>query len=60
MVYRSGHGKPLDWSRDFFVPEYQAVEAYRSAAEVPTEFSGASSQCGVVVLWTRRGRSQYR
>ncbi len=55
--YRSdGTSPPPDWSREFYVNEYEAVEVYRSSAELPIEFSGASSQCGVIVLWTRRGR----
>jgi hypothetical protein len=57
MIYRSdGPGNPPDWSREFSINEYEAVEVYRSAAEVPIEFGGPASQCGVVVLWTRRGR----
>jgi hypothetical protein len=32
-----------------------AMEVYRSAAEVPSEFHGPNAGCGVVVLWTRRG-----
>ncbi len=31
-----------------------AVEVYRSVAEIPGEFNGPRSQCGVLVLWTRR------
>lgn len=34
--------------------DVQAVEVYRGAAEVPTEYRGSSSACGVVLLWTRR------
>jgi hypothetical protein len=35
-------------------PEHvEAIEAYASAAEAPGEF-GASSVCGVVVIWLRR------
>ncbi|NNK61808.1 MAG: TonB-dependent receptor plug domain-containing protein [Gemmatimonadetes bacterium] len=37
-------------------PELDAVEVYRGAAEVPGEFSGGDARCGVVVVWTRRGR----
>lgn len=35
-----------------------AVEVYRSASQVPVEFGGTSleSLCGVIVVWTRRGR----
>jgi len=46
---------PPDWNHEFFVTEVEKVEVYRSAAELPNEFSGASSQCGVIVLWSRRG-----
>ncbi len=57
MIYRSdgGLGYPPDWSREFYINDYEAVEVYRSAAEMPIEFNGSSSQCGVIVLWTRRG-----
>lgn len=38
--------------------QIQAIEVYRSASQVPAEFGGASAftRCGVVVVWTRRGR----
>lgn len=42
--------------RDVTGPEIDAVEVYRGAAEVPGEFSGGDARCGVVVVWTRRGR----
>lgn len=32
-----------------------AVEVYRSPSEVPAEFMGANSGCGVIVVWTKRG-----
>lgn len=38
----------------FDVASMEAVELYRSAAEVPLEFGGAGAGCGVLVLWTRR------
>jgi Carboxypeptidase regulatory-like domain/TonB-dependent Receptor Plug Domain len=31
----------------------EAVELYQSAAEIPVEYVGASSACGVILLWTR-------
>jgi hypothetical protein len=34
--------------------DVEAVEVYRGAAEVPTEYRGSTSACGVVLLWTRR------
>jgi hypothetical protein len=32
-----------------------AVEIYATAAELPAEYSGSDSRCGVVAIWTRRG-----
>ena len=42
--------------RDIQAFEIEAIEVYRGAAEVPGEFAGQNSRCGVVVVWTRRGR----
>jgi hypothetical protein len=44
---------------DVVMPEdIQAIEVYRSAAQVPVRFGGGAvgTQCGVIVIWTRRGR----
>jgi hypothetical protein len=30
-----------------------AIEVFRSAAEIPAEFSGGSSACGVILIWTK-------
>jgi len=46
---------------DLVQPEdIQAVEVYRRGSEVPVRFGGTSTstQCGVVVIWTRRGRDE--
>jgi hypothetical protein len=57
-IYRSGsRSRPPDFHREFVeVSNLQAVEVYRSAAEVPMELGGPSEQCGLLVLWTRRAR----
>jgi hypothetical protein len=36
------------------------IEVYRSATQVPVQFGGTSVEtlCGVIVIWTRTGRSQ--
>jgi hypothetical protein len=34
-----------------------AIEVYRTPAELPAEYSGYNSRCGVVAIWTRRGSS---
>lgn len=36
--------------------ELEAVEVYRGPAEVPGEFVGGDTSCGVIVAWTKRGR----
>jgi hypothetical protein len=37
--------------------DMEAMEVYRTAAQVPVQFGGGSiaTQCGVIVIWTRRG-----
>jgi hypothetical protein len=35
------------------VSDIHGIEVYRSAAEMPGEFSGDSAMCGVIVVWTR-------
>jgi hypothetical protein len=32
-----------------------AIEAYRTPSEVPIEYGGSQSGCGVLLIWTRRG-----
>ncbi len=34
----------------------EGIEIYRGAAELPAEFGGSDARCGVVAVWTRRGR----
>jgi hypothetical protein len=33
--------------------QIEAVEIYRSAAELPPQYGGADAACGVILLWTR-------
>lgn len=40
---------------EFSALDLQAIEVYRSAAEVPGEFGGIGSRCGALVMWTKRG-----
>lgn len=39
--------------------DIEAIEVYRTGAEVPAQFGGMGpfTRCGVVVIWTRKGRS---
>jgi hypothetical protein len=34
--------------------QLDALEYYRSAAETPPKYSGSATQCGILVLWTKR------
>lgn len=45
---------PIDL-RTIGVNDLEAVEVYRSAAEVPQEYGGPNAGCGVILLWSRRG-----
>lgn len=43
-----------DLQRFLSVSDVEAIEVYRSSAQIPVQFGGATGQCGAVVLWTRR------
>lgn len=38
----------------FSAEQLEAVEFYSGPAQIPDEYTGLNSQCGVLVLWTRR------
>ena len=46
--------QPPDLSK-FNPLDLEAVEVYRSAAELPIEYGGTNAACGVLLLWTRIG-----
>ncbi len=37
--------------------EIEGIEIYRRSSEVPPEFGGIYARCGVIVVWTRRTRT---
>lgn len=45
-------GRPFDIS-SLNLLDFQGMEVYRSAAEMPPEYNTTGSYCGVIVLWTR-------
>ena len=47
---------PPELNSEFSVAELEAIEVYRSPAEYPSEFGGIVGNCGLIVLWTRRGK----
>lgn len=57
-VYLDGIPMPgADEIDQFISPmDIEAIEVYRSASEVPARFTTAASNCGVILIWSRRGR----
>lgn len=60
ILHRGGsdpsRNPPPDFSREFPVTSFDAIEYYRSTSQVPQEMGVVNAvDCGVVVLWTRRG-----
>ena len=57
-VYLDGIPMPGADEIDQFIQPYdiEAIEVYRSPSEVPARFTTASAACGVILLWSRRGR----
>lgn len=57
QMYLDGMRLPVPTKTNIVsVSDLLAVEVYRSAAEVPLEYGGPRSACGVVLMWTKRGR----
>lgn len=36
--------------------DIEVVEVYRRASEIPAEYGGSDARCGVIAIWSRRGR----
>lgn len=45
-----------EFLQSFSASELHGLEVYSGTAQVPAEFGGSDAQCGVIALWTRRGR----
>ncbi len=56
-IYKTGsRGDPPDLSKEFRPENLDAIEYYKNRAETPLAFSALGGDCGVLVLWSRRGR----
>jgi outer membrane receptor for monomeric catechols len=57
-VYLDGIPQPGAEELDNLIMPFdiEAIEVYRSASEVPARYTTAGSNCGVILLWTRKGR----
>jgi Carboxypeptidase regulatory-like domain len=58
MYYAQAPSAWTNWERtvdldEFLMTGLQAVEIYRSAAEVPVEYGGAGAGCGAILIWTK-------
>ncbi len=51
LITRNG---PVDLRTFLPINELEAVEIYRSLAQVPVQFADPDTRCGIVVAWTRR------
>jgi hypothetical protein len=55
QIYLDGiHVEPFDLGREISPYDLEGIEIYRSAAQVPAQYGGANSSCGVILLWTRK------
>lgn len=57
QVYLDGIPQPgADELDNIIMPfDIEAIEVYRSPAEVPARYTSAGSNCGVILLWSRKG-----
>lgn len=53
-VYVDGIRIPLFRLRDYSASGIQAIEVYRSVAQVPPQYDRLDQECGVMLIWTRR------
>ena len=61
FLYRGLRGEvPPDLRKEVLTMDIEAVEYYRGGGPIPPEFSIRHADCGVLVLWTRRGQVRGR
>lgn len=61
FLYRGLRGEvPPDLRKEILTMDIEAVEYYRGGGPIPPEFSIRHADCGVLVLWTRRGQIRGR
>lgn len=58
QYYLDGHPYQADDNVDRLITpkEVVAMEVYPGASQVPPQFKGPTSRCGVIVIWTRSAR----
>lgn len=56
MVYRGRPREPLFDVNSIAPAQVEAIEYYSSRMQAPARYSGSESECGVLVIWTRKRR----
>jgi hypothetical protein len=57
LTHEGGFGAPAFIDGLSRPPDLAGIEVYRSPAEIPTQYGGPQSRCGVIVMWQKRGGS---
>ncbi len=55
FIFLDGNPRGVADTREFPVHTLESAEIYNSVAGLPAEYGGARAQCGVILLWSRRG-----
>ena len=59
VVWVDGARSSSTGTIDFVHPDdVEAIEVYRGPSQVPAQYSGAESACGVILVWTRHDLNQ--
>jgi outer membrane cobalamin receptor len=59
LVYLNGMQVPAtdrELSEAVHVEDLLAIEVYKGSSTLPSEYSGAESGCGVILIWTRHSK----
>jgi len=55
VTHEGGYGTPPNLDGMIDPLNVAGIEVYRSPAELPIQYSGTESRCGVIVIWSKRG-----
>jgi len=53
QYFLDGHESTPYFARNTPPQDVRGIEVYRGSAEMPGEFTGSNSGCGVIVIWTK-------
>ena len=58
MTYVDNIEMGRDWQEGLGPGDIEGIEVFRRPAEIPAQWSGPNTTCGVILIWTRLGRSR--